>query len=129
MALTDVAIRALQPRDRVYKCADARGLYLEVHPSGSKLWRYKYRHLGKDKRIALGRYPDVGLGDARRKCDEARLKVADGIDPGAERRRSKLVARYQAAWSFHRRPTAGRTSSSTNSLRPTALITAMPTMR
>ncbi|MBB3941439.1 integrase [Novosphingobium fluoreni] len=100
MALTDVAIRALQPRDRVYKCADARGLYLEVHPSGSKLWRYKYRYLGKDKRIALGCYPDVGLGDARRKCDEARLKVSDGVDPGAERRRSKLVARYQAANTF-----------------------------
>ncbi|MEO5866770.1 MAG: Arm DNA-binding domain-containing protein [Sphingomonas sp.] len=55
MALTDVEIRALKARYRIYKCTDSHGLYLEVHPSGSKLWRCKYTHLGKDKRIALGR--------------------------------------------------------------------------
>ena len=100
MPLTDIAIRALDTQDKVYKRADDRGLYLEVHPNGSKLWRYKYRHQGKDKRLALGRYPDVGLAEARRKRDEARLKVVDGIDPLAERRRQKLVAAYHAANTF-----------------------------
>ena len=55
MALKDVEIRALKATDRIYKRTDERGLYIEVHPSGSKLWRLKYRYLGKDKRIALGR--------------------------------------------------------------------------
>lgn len=100
MPLTDIAIRALDAQEKVYKRADDRGLYLEVHPNGSKLWRYKYRHQGKDKRLALGRYPEVGLADARRKRDEARLKVVDGVDPLAERRRQKLVAAYRAANTF-----------------------------
>lgn len=100
MALKDVEIRALKPRDRIYKCTDSRGLYIEVHPSGSKLWRYKYSRLGKEKRIALGRYPEVGLAEARRKRDEARHSLADGIDPLAERKREKLLAVFNGANTF-----------------------------
>lgn len=47
MSMTDIAIRAFDSQDKVYKRADDRCLYLEVHPNGSKLWRYKYRHQGK----------------------------------------------------------------------------------
>ncbi|WP_230629746.1 tyrosine-type recombinase/integrase [Sphingomonas sp. Leaf37] len=100
MPLRDLEIRALKPEARVYKRTDERGLYLEVHPNGSKLWRFKFAHLGKDKRIALGRYPEVGLADARRKRDEAREKLRDGVDPGAERKRAKLVAIFNAANTF-----------------------------
>lgn len=75
-------------------------MYIEVHPSGSKLWRVKYTHLGKDKRLALGRYPEVGLAEARRKRDEARAKLREGVDPLAERKREKLVALYNAANTF-----------------------------
>src|SRR5258706_3566915 len=100
MPLKDLEIRALKAQDRVYKRTDERGLYLEVHPSGSKLWRLKYAHLGKDKRIALGRYPEVGLAEARRKRDEARQKLREGVDPLAERKREKLVALYNAAKTF-----------------------------
>ncbi len=100
MPLKDLEIRALKAQDRVYKRTDERGLYLEVHPSGSKLWRLKYAHLGKDKRIALGRYPEVGLAEARRKRDEARQKLREGVDPLAERKREKLVALYNAANTF-----------------------------
>lgn len=64
MALTDVGIRALRARERIYKCTDSHGLYVEVRPNGSRLWRYKYLYLGKDKRIALGIYPEVGLAEA-----------------------------------------------------------------
>jgi len=81
MALKDLEIRALKARDCVYKRGDGHGLYIEVHPNGSKLWRLKYSHLGKDKRIAFGRYPEVGLAEARRKRDEARQKLRDGVDP------------------------------------------------
>jgi integrase len=100
MALTDSQIRALIPRDRIYKCTDERGLYIEVRPGGSKLWRFKYSHLGKDKRIALGRYPEVSLAAARRKREEAKLKLLDGIDPLGERKQLKLLALYNAANSF-----------------------------
>jgi len=100
MPLRDLEIRALKPEARVYKRTDERRLYLEVHPNGSKLWRFKFAHLGKDKRIARGRYPEVGLADARRKRDEAREKLRDGVDPGAERKRAKLVAIFDAANTF-----------------------------
>jgi integrase len=100
MALKDLEVRALKGRERVYKRGDGYGLYIEVHPNGSKLWRLKYSHLGKDKRIAFGRYPEVGLAEARRKRDEARQKVREGIDPAAERKREKLLALYNAANTF-----------------------------
>lgn len=91
MALKDLEHRSLKAEDRVYKRSDERELYIEVHPSGLKLWRLKYSDLGKDKRIALGRYTEVGLADARRKRDEARTKVRDGVDPLAQRKQEKLV--------------------------------------
>lgn len=100
MALSDMQIRALKPRDKVYKITDERGLYLEVHPTGSRLWRYKYLFMGKDKRIALGRYPDVGLAEARRRRADARDDLDKGIDPSAQRKRKKLVAIYEAANTF-----------------------------
>ncbi len=74
MALSDVQIRSLKPADKLYKVTDEKGLYLEVSPNGSKLWRYKYLYMGKNKRIALGRYPEVGLAEARRRRLEARGK-------------------------------------------------------
>ena len=70
MPLTDLKIRSLKSEAKPYKATDDRGLYLEVRPNGSKLWRYKYLFLGKDKRIALGCYPDVCLAEVRRKRDE-----------------------------------------------------------
>ena len=100
MALKDVEIRALKPRDRIYKCSGSYGLYLEVHPTGSKLWRYKYLHLGKDVRIALGRYPEVGLAEARRKRDDAKRTLHEGVDPLGARKREKLLAIYNGANSF-----------------------------
>lgn len=100
MALTDLKIRNIRPTDKVTQHTDDRGLYLEVHPSGSKLWRYKYRYMGKQKRLALGRYPDVNLAEARRRRDDARRQLDSGTDPLAERKYEKLVAGLKAANSF-----------------------------
>lgn len=100
MALSDMQVRSLKPTDKVYKVTDERGLYLEISPSGSKLWRYKYLYMGKDKRIALGRYPEVGLAEARRKRTDARESLDNGIDPLANRKREKLIAIYKAANTF-----------------------------
>lgn len=100
MALTDLQIRKVCPTDKITQYTDERGLYLEVHPNGSKLWRYKYRYLGKQKRLALGRYPDIGLAEARRRRDDARRQLDAGTDPLAERKRDKLTAVFKAANSF-----------------------------
>jgi integrase len=100
MELKDLEIRALKPADRIYKKTDERGLYIEVRPGGAKLWRLKYRFAGKDKGIALGPYPEVSLAEARRKRDEARQKLRDGIDPLTERQREKLLAQFAAANTF-----------------------------
>ncbi len=81
MALTDTAIRKAKPTDRQYKMADSGGLYLLVHPRGSRYWRFDYRIAGKRKTMALGTYPDVSLATARQKRDEARQALALDIDP------------------------------------------------
>ena len=100
MALTELQIRKVCQTDKVTQYTDERGLYLEVHPNGSKLWRYKYRYTGKQKRLALGRYPDVGLAEARRRRDDARRQLDAGTDPLAERKHDKLVAVFNAANTF-----------------------------
>jgi len=98
--LKDVHIRNLRPTDAIYTCTDERGLYLEVHPNGSKLWRYKYHYLGKRKRLALGRYPDVNLSDARRRRDDARRALDEGQDPLAKRKHDKLIAAFNGRNTF-----------------------------
>jgi integrase len=71
-----------------------------VFANGSKLWRYKYRYNGKEKRLALGSYPQVKLGEARRKRDAARLQLDDGFDPLLERKRAKASRRIGASNTF-----------------------------
>ena len=63
--VSDAALRAAKPAEKAYKIAAGGGLYLEVMPGGSKLWRWKYRLLGKENRYALGGYPDLSLKEAR----------------------------------------------------------------
>jgi integrase len=87
--LSDARIRSLKPKEKPYKQSDFDGLYLLVNPSGSKLWRFKYRWLGKEKLLALGKYPDVTLVDARRKRDDARNLIANGEDPSGARKRQR----------------------------------------
>lgn len=100
MSLKDTEIRAFQPTDRAYKKTDSGGLYLEIFPNGSKLWRWKFRYLGKEKRLALGAYPDVTLKEARQLRDAERAKLNKGIDPSLDRKRAKLTAQISAANTF-----------------------------
>jgi integrase len=90
MALNDIAIRQAKPQSKPYKLFDGGGLYIEIMPTGGKLWRYKYRIGGKEKRLALGAYPEIGLKDARERHLQARRLVADGIDPSQQRKAAKL---------------------------------------
>lgn len=100
MPLTDVAIRAAKPADKPLRLFDADGLYLEVAPAGGKWWRFKYRFGGKEKRISLGVYPDVGLRDARERRDGARKLLANGVDPGVARKVQKAATVERTANSF-----------------------------
>jgi integrase len=100
MALTDTAIRATKPTGKAYRLFDGGGLYLEVSPSGSKLWRLKYRHLGREKRLAIGVYPEVGLKEARAQRESARKLIAAGADPSAARKAARLADADQAANTF-----------------------------
>jgi len=86
MALTDPKIRQAKPKDKPYRLADEKGLYLEVHPNGSRYWRHKYRFNKKEKRMAYGVYPDVSLKDARDKRDNTRKLLAEGVDPSLARK-------------------------------------------
>lgn len=102
MALNDAQIRAIRATDRPVKKADGKGLYVEVAPNGSKLWRLKFRIGGKEKRLALGAYPEVGLAEARKRRDAARALIEQGIDPTLERKREKAAAKVSAHDSFER---------------------------
>lgn len=86
MPLTDSAIKTAKPKDKPYKLSDAHGLYLEITPTGSKLWRLKYRIAGKEKKLAFGAYPLTTLAEAREHRDTARKLLADGIDPGEQKK-------------------------------------------
>ena len=100
MPLTDTAIKKAKPGARPVKLSDGRGLYLLVGPTGSKLWRWKYRVLGKEKVMALGAYPDVSLAQAREGVDKARKVLAAGSDPMAVRKADKAATRAAAENSF-----------------------------
>lgn len=100
MPLTDTAVRNAKPQSKPVRLFDERGLYLEIAPSGGKWWRFKYRFDGKEKRLSLGVYPDVALKDARDRRDKARKLLADGVDPGENRKAQKLARSDQAANSF-----------------------------
>ncbi|TCD04289.1 DUF4102 domain-containing protein [Erythrobacteraceae bacterium CFH 75059] len=80
--LTDVIIRRMTPLpDRDLKLPDGRGLYLLVRPSGSRLWRHKYRFGGQERTASYGPYPEVTLKEARERCDATRAMLRDGLDP------------------------------------------------
>lgn len=100
MSLTDIAIRNARPADKLQRLFDGNGLYLEVSPSGGKWWRLKYRIDGKEKRLSIGVYPDVGLRDAREKSWTLRKQISAGIDPALTRKTIKIMARSAAQNTF-----------------------------
>ena len=100
MPLSDTAIRNAKPGEKPIRMFDGGGLYVEISPAGGKLWRLKYRIDGKEKRLALGAYPDVGLKEARERREAARKLLADGIDPGENRKAQKATRAERSGNSF-----------------------------
>lgn len=100
MALTDTAVRNARPAGKPRKRADEKGLYLLLAPSGGKWWRFDYRYGGKQKTLSLGVYPDISLKVARERRDEARALLAQGVDPGENRKAQKATRTGQVENSF-----------------------------
>ncbi|VWD42015.1 integrase [Burkholderia lata] len=100
MALTDLKVRTAKPTEKQQKLYDGSGLLLLITPAGGKRWVLKYRVDGKEKSLALGTYPEVSLAEARARRDNAREKLAAGIDPGEAKKADKRAAQLAAASSF-----------------------------
>lgn len=100
MPLSDAKIRALKETDRDHKVGDFDGLFLLVKKTGSKSWRFKYRFGGKEKLMVFGNYPYISLAQARALRDEAKSKLANGLDPNAEKQAAKQAEKAKAAETF-----------------------------
>jgi hypothetical protein len=90
--LSDTKIRNLKPKPRPYKVADAGGLYIFVQPSGSKLWRLKYRFRGRERTMSYGPYPLVSLKEAREKRERDKRLILEGQDPNVRKQLQKRAA-------------------------------------
>ncbi len=102
MTLTDLGIRRakLAPGKKQQKITDSAGLHLLLTQAGGKLWRYSYRHGGKQKLLAIGAFPDVGLKEARDARDAARKLLTSGTDPGEARKLAKVASAEASANTF-----------------------------
>ncbi len=100
MPLSDASIRNAKPQEKPYKLADAGGLYLLVNPTGSRLWYWKYRFGGKERKLAIGAYPTITLAKAREAREAARGRLVDGVDPSEHKRDARREAALVAANTF-----------------------------
>lgn len=101
--LTDIQVKSAKPKDKPYKLADGGGLYLEIMPTGSKLWRMKFMQAnGKESRLAFGSYPEISLVEARAQRSAARKLKADGIDPGQAKKDNDRLSDENAAQTFEK---------------------------
>ena len=100
MPLTDAKIRNTKPGEKPIRLNDGGWLYLEIRPSGTKLWRFRYRIAGKENIYAIGEYPQVGLADARSAREEARELVKQGIHPAHHRKAQDLITVRENANTF-----------------------------
>lgn len=90
--LSDVAIKAAKPRDKTYTLPDGGGLTLEVLATGTKVWRLRYRLLGKLEKATLGQYPAYGLAEARQWREEGKWLASRGASPAALKQGAPLPA-------------------------------------
>ena len=100
MALSDLTVRQAKAADKAYSLPDTDGLGLVVAPTGGKSWHLRYYWLGKQKRISLGNYPEIGLREARTLRDEARALLARGINPHTDRKQKRHAVKLAADYTF-----------------------------
>lgn len=87
--LTEPKLKAAKSKDKEYKLFDGGGLYLLIRPTGKKYWKYKYRFHGKEKKLSIGVYPEIGLKQARQIHTQAKELLAQNIDPSLYKQREK----------------------------------------
>ena len=102
MPLTALAIKNLKPKAKLYRVADGGGLCLEITPTGSKFWRWRYKLNGKAQLVALGRFPEVTLEQARIKRNEAKALAEGGKHPTREKKVRKLRQTLDGANTFEK---------------------------
>ncbi len=90
--LSDAKVRTVKPTKKPKKLYDGGGLFLLVTPSGGKLWNFKYRFEGKERKVAFGQYPDISINEARQRREQARTLLGNGIDPSATKKAQKTAA-------------------------------------
>jgi hypothetical protein len=100
MPLTIKQIENAKPNGKPKRLWDRDGLYLEVSPVGSKLWRIKYRFNGKERRLSFGVFPQISMKEARERTDAARKLLAEGVDPSETRKAMKSATTSKAENSF-----------------------------
>ncbi len=101
--LTDIKVRNAKPDpEKQVLLQDGDGLYLEINKSGSKIWRMKAMMQGRSMRLTFGSYPAVSLSQARKKCDEARVQIAQGVDPREEKKAAEAAEKARKANTFER---------------------------
>ncbi len=98
--LSDSKIKTLKPTEKMYRILDAERLYIEVRPSGKKIWRFKYTLNGKEGTISFGEYPSVSLADARKRKEDAKVLLAKGINPVEDRNQKEEEKRAATNNSF-----------------------------
>ncbi|MGD0022880.1 MAG: Arm DNA-binding domain-containing protein [Smithellaceae bacterium] len=87
--MSEDTVRNAMPKEKQFALFDGGGLHLLVTPSGGKLWRFKYRFHGKEKKLAIGTYPEIGIQDARSNRDASKELLSRGFDPSEIRKREK----------------------------------------
>jgi integrase len=100
MPLTDVKCRNAKGQVNPYKLSDGGGLHLLVSPHGAKYWRLAYRWHSKQRTLALGVYPTVGLAEARSGREDAKRCLAVNVDPSAVKRECKRAAKIATGNTF-----------------------------
>ena len=98
--LTELGLRKAKPSSKPKKFSDGGGLFLLLHPSGSKYWRMKYRFIGKEKLLAFGVWPEVSLTEARKKRNEAKQLIKSGKDPSAANKNLKVSQKVAQSNTF-----------------------------
>lgn len=102
MALTETECRNAKPRSKPYKLTDGKGMHLLVQANGSRLWRLAYRFDGKQKTLAIGRYPALSIRAARAARDAARAELDAGVDPMAVKPLTEAQRTFEiVATEFH----------------------------
>jgi hypothetical protein len=100
MPLTALERKHAKPGETHQKLSDGGGLYLLVKPNGGRYWRLEYRFGGKEKRLAIGVFPETSPSAAREKREDARRLLASGVDPGAERKEAKRLQVFKSQNTF-----------------------------